>query len=72
VARGVAVGEGRDVAIGEGSAPDRRAQAPMTSEVNWALLGLIIERPSYAYDLGKRFERTYDGVLSLSSTSRRS
>jgi DNA-binding PadR family transcriptional regulator len=41
----------------------------MQSPVNWALLGLVIERPSYAYELAQRFERTYDGVLSLSSIS---
>lgn len=44
-------------------------QAPMHSPVNWALLGLIIARPSYAYELARRFERTYDGALSLSSVS---
>src|ERR1700731_241869 len=44
-------------------------QAPMQSLVNWALLGLVIERPSYAYELAQRFERTYEGVLSLSSIS---
>jgi DNA-binding PadR family transcriptional regulator len=43
--------------------------APMRSAVNWALLGLVIERPSYAYELARRFERTYRGVLSLSSRS---
>lgn len=47
----------------------REAQAPMQSPVNWGLLGLIIERPSYAYELARRFERTYDGALSLSSVS---
>jgi DNA-binding PadR family transcriptional regulator len=41
----------------------------MQSQVNWALLGLVIERPSYAYELARRFERTYDGVLTLSSVS---
>ncbi|HEV2973500.1 MAG TPA: PadR family transcriptional regulator [Solirubrobacteraceae bacterium] len=41
----------------------------MTSPINWALLALIVERPSYAYELAQRFERTYAGVLSLSSTS---
>ncbi len=41
----------------------------MQSAVNWALLGLVIERPSYAYELAQRFERTYEGVLSLSSVS---
>jgi len=48
----------------------RDAQAgPMQSQVNWALLGLVIERPSYAYELAQRFERTYEGVLTLSSVS---
>jgi DNA-binding PadR family transcriptional regulator len=41
----------------------------MQSPVNWALLGLVIERPSYAYELAQRFDRTYAGALSLSSTS---
>jgi DNA-binding PadR family transcriptional regulator len=41
----------------------------MHSPVNWALLGLVIERPSYAYELAHRFERVYDGALSLSSVS---
>jgi DNA-binding PadR family transcriptional regulator len=41
----------------------------MQSPVNWALLGLVIERPSYAYELAQRFERSYLGALSLSSTS---
>ncbi len=63
------MGVGRDVAMEEGSAPERRAQAPMTSAVNWALLGLIIERPSYAYELAQRFERVYGDTLTLSSTS---
>lgn len=42
---------------------------PMHSAVNWALLGLVIERPSYAYELARRFERTYEGALALSSVS---
>jgi DNA-binding PadR family transcriptional regulator len=47
----------------------REQQSPMQSPVNWALLGLVIERPSYAYELAQRFDRTYEGALSLSSTS---
>jgi DNA-binding PadR family transcriptional regulator len=43
--------------------------SPMHSPVNWALLGLIIERPSYAYELARRFERTYSGAITLSSVS---
>lgn len=53
--------------MGTGSA--RAASSPMQSPVNWALLGLIIARPSYAYELARRFERTYEGALSLSSVS---
>jgi DNA-binding PadR family transcriptional regulator len=48
----------------------RHARAlPMHSQVNWALLGLVIERPSYPYELAQRFERTYEAVLTLSSVS---
>jgi DNA-binding PadR family transcriptional regulator len=41
----------------------------MHSPVNWALLGLVIDRPSYPYELAQRFDRTYEGVLALSSVS---
>jgi DNA-binding PadR family transcriptional regulator len=41
----------------------------MRSPVNWALLGLIIERESYAYELFRRFESIYRRALTLSSTS---
>ncbi len=41
----------------------------MSSPVNWALLGLIIERPSYGYELAQRFERVYGEVLPVSSAS---
>jgi DNA-binding PadR family transcriptional regulator len=53
--------------MGEGNKEQR--VAPMHSPVNWALLGLIIERPSYAYALARRFERTYGQALPLSSVS---
>lgn len=46
-----------------------REAATMRSPVNWALLGLMIERPSYGYELVQRFERTYGELLSLSSAS---
>lgn len=54
--------------MGAGSVREH-AQAAMHSPVNWALLGLVIERPSYAYELARRFERTYEGALTLSSVS---
>ncbi|HXB64633.1 MAG TPA: helix-turn-helix transcriptional regulator [Solirubrobacteraceae bacterium] len=41
----------------------------MTSPVNWALLGLVIERPSYGHELYQRFQRVYAGVLPLSGES---
>jgi DNA-binding PadR family transcriptional regulator len=41
----------------------------MHSPVNWALLGLVVERSSYAYELAQRFERTYGDYLPLSSVS---
>lgn len=51
-----------------GVEPERRI-ASIRSPVNWTLLGLIIERPSYAYELSQRFERIYGDALSLSSAS---
>jgi DNA-binding PadR family transcriptional regulator len=54
--------------MGAGSAGVAQT-SPMHSSVNWALLGLIIERPSYAYELARRFERTYEGAIALSSVS---
>jgi DNA-binding PadR family transcriptional regulator len=45
------------------------SKTPMQSLVNWALLGLVIERESYAYQLAQRFDRMHDGALSLSSVS---
>jgi DNA-binding PadR family transcriptional regulator len=48
---------------------EQRQAAPMQSSINWALLGLVIERPSYAYELAQRFERTYKDALTLSSVS---
>ena len=41
----------------------------MRSPLNWALLGLVIQRPSYGYELVQRFERTYEDALELSSPS---
>jgi DNA-binding PadR family transcriptional regulator len=47
----------------------KKATAPMQSAVHWALLGLVIERPSYGYELAHRFEHAYDGMLRLSGIS---
>lgn len=42
---------------------------PLQSPIHWAVLGLIIERPGYGYDLAQRFERAFGGMLYLSSPS---
>ena len=47
----------------------RAGSAVMRSPVNWALLGLMIERPSYGYELAQRFERVYGDVLPISGMS---
>lgn len=47
----------------------KRSFSPMQSAVQWALLGLVIERPSYGYELAQRFESAYEGMLHLSGIS---
>jgi DNA-binding PadR family transcriptional regulator len=42
----------------------------MRSSIAWALLGLVIERPSYGYELVQRFSRTYGDALALSSSKK--
>lgn len=39
----------------------------LRSTVAWALLGLVIERPGYGYELMQRFGRTYGDALALTS-----
>jgi DNA-binding PadR family transcriptional regulator len=56
-------------AAGEERSGGAAATKPMTSPVNWALLGLLMERPGYGYQLRQRFERAYGNVLPLGSES---
>lgn len=56
------------VATGSRVAASERGAA-MRSPLNWALLGLVIQRPSYGYELVRRFERAYEDTLELSSPS---
>lgn len=44
--------------------------ATTASLVGWALLGLVIERPSYGYELLQRFQRIYGDLLALTSVAR--
>lgn len=41
----------------------------MRSPINWALLGLVLQRPSYGYELVQRFERVHGEAIELSSPS---
>ncbi len=41
----------------------------MTSQFNWVVLGMVIKRPGYGYDLAKRYERDYGDVLPFRSIS---
>ena len=49
--------------------PAEQQAVPMQSHVGWALLGLIIARPSYGYELASRFDRVFGEKLSLAGTS---
>ena len=44
-----------------------RDPAGLRSDIYWAVLGLIIARPSYGYELAQRYERTFGALLPLSS-----
>jgi DNA-binding PadR family transcriptional regulator len=41
----------------------------MRSPVNWTVLGLVIERSSYGFELWKRYERLYGDVVPIGSES---
>ena len=43
----------------------KKATRELTSDVNWAVLGLVIERPGYGSEIRNRFERYYESALSL-------
>jgi DNA-binding PadR family transcriptional regulator len=55
--------------VGLGSGSGMRGWGAIRSPVYWALLGLVIERPGYGYELLKRFERDFCETLPLSSQS---
>jgi DNA-binding PadR family transcriptional regulator len=57
-----------------GAVSHRKASATQSwgairSPVYWALLGLVIERAGYGYELLKRFERDFGDILPISSES---
>jgi len=56
-------------AVNQGGPHEQQAGA-MRSSIAWALLGLVIERPSYGYELVQRFRRSYGETLPLSGPNR--
>lgn len=52
-----------------GTAGRKTNSRTMTSPVNWAILGLVIERPSYGWELYTRYQRTYADVQPISEAS---
>ncbi len=42
---------------------------PMRSPINWTVLGLVIERSSYGWELWTRFERLYGDVMPTRNES---
>jgi DNA-binding PadR family transcriptional regulator len=52
------------------SATGEQHVGAMRSTIAWALLGLVIERPGYGYELAQRFRRVYGETLALSNITR--
>jgi DNA-binding PadR family transcriptional regulator len=46
-----------------------KREQSIRSSVNWTVLGLVIERPSYGWELWTRFERLYGDVLPVGGES---
>jgi DNA-binding PadR family transcriptional regulator len=46
-----------------------KRERSMRSSVNWTVLGLVIERASYGWELWTRFERLYGDVLPIGGES---
>jgi DNA-binding PadR family transcriptional regulator len=46
------------------------AERAIRSTVPWLVLGLLIEKPSYGYEVYRRFERRYDDLLPSRGTTR--
>jgi DNA-binding PadR family transcriptional regulator len=46
-----------------------KREQSIRSPVTWTVLGLVIERPSYGWELWKRFERLYGDVLPVRGES---
>ncbi len=50
-----------------GMSVNKSEAGTLRSPLTWALLGLVIERPSHGYELAQRFKHTYDDTLALNN-----
>jgi DNA-binding PadR family transcriptional regulator len=46
-----------------------KREQSIRSSINWTVLGLVIQRPSYGWELWTRFERLYGDVLPVGGES---
>jgi DNA-binding PadR family transcriptional regulator len=53
-----------DGQIREDRGLEQRASSVLRSQVACAVLALVIERPSYGYEIARRMEERFDGILS--------
>jgi DNA-binding PadR family transcriptional regulator len=60
------MGKRRNAGPAVGQLPAEKRQ-PIRSAITWALLGLLIERPGYGYELVARYEREYGEHLPITS-----
>lgn len=59
--------ESGDWSAGErGAPPGARA---WRSPVTWAILGLVLEKPSYGYEIAVRFDRRFSPLMSVSPSN---
>lgn len=56
---------GRNIA-GRGASGGGRPERTLQATVNWAVLGLVIEKPSYGYEIGRRFLARFGGLVPAS------
>jgi DNA-binding PadR family transcriptional regulator len=52
-----------------GEQPRKERAYSIRSPVNWTVLSLVIERPSYGWELWNRFDRLYGDVLPIGNES---
>ncbi len=55
-----------DEIAGAGRGGRQRPERTLQATVNWAVLGLVIEKPSYGYEIGRRFMARFGDLVPAS------